>query len=182
MQDIAAEAGYAAPSLYRYFPGGRGAIVRGFLRLLHAEMSQEFDSPAPAGLKFAQRLELLLVRQAECLERWRAAFAIVPRSQPTGARRSERLQAGAGTVDIDRAYVGQLAMWLRRNASPVDLAGHEPRQAAFLLKGVVHGIFQQWVDEGLRWRLTDRAPLVSGFFLHGLSGAVPPAKKKGAHR
>ncbi len=158
MQAIAREAGFTAASLYTYFPS-KDAIHQALREDLKRRVLAIFDEPEPAGLSFAQRLELLLQRQfalvAERLDALRAFFDAPPPS-PSQER------------DARTAYLERTARFLG-NAGRGELLV-APREAALALFGLAHGWVFPWLlgeEEPDPPRLAAR---VVNLFLHGAAG------------
>jgi AcrR family transcriptional regulator len=118
LAELAEAAGFAAPSLYRYFVS-KEEIFRSLVELLMEEMQATFDEPVDPSLPFAVRLETLLRVQAKLSETRRAAFRLVaeagadapmpPEARPRGPR--------AGLAFFE----ARLLEWLRRNTTPSEL-------------------------------------------------------------
>jgi len=177
MQEIARESGYTAASLYAYFPG-KVAIVEGLLGLFQRELLDTFDMPLPAGLAFAQSLELLVRRQLELAERRREAMAVFIECG-SAARQQHVAPAQAGF----ELYVPRLAAWLSRTAGPGDLGGLRVEDAATFFAGLSHGFFHRWLRGKETLTRASHAQLLVQLFLRGVSGVpsvVPVARKAGA--
>jgi AcrR family transcriptional regulator len=173
MQEIAAEAGYTVPSLYAYFDG-KQKIVDALVAFLAQGVLGPLGDTPPAGLTFAQRLELVLRRQLEFAEHLGEGvtvfFALKPdspaaRTVPAGKTRT------AGT-DL---FIRNLTKWLKDNAEAQDIGGRRPEDVAYLLKAIMHATFLQWVHAGVKGGLADRAVLIVDLLLHGVA-ARPPAE------
>lgn len=163
MQEIAAEAGYSPPSLYSYFKG-KQAILDSLLEQLEEESVGFFQVDFPSGLSLRQRLELLLMRQAEWVENNREAFVFFSRREGMAATTPSDPEA------VPPHYVAQLAEWLAEHAGPDELHGHSSRMAAYLLWGIQHAMFTRWLAEHTPSSPRAIIPHVVSFFLHGLPG------------
>jgi AcrR family transcriptional regulator len=179
LADLARAAGYAAPSLYRYF-SGKEEIFRSLVELVKADLRATFEAPVSAGAPLADRLEGLLAAQFELSRRRREVIAFLL-STPTGDQ-SQRLAADlrAGASLHERLT----ADWLRRHARPAELRC-PVEDAARALSAVAHAFHQSVIigpDEGL-----DSAAValrVVDLVLHGIAApAAPgqPAARRGAH-
>jgi AcrR family transcriptional regulator len=84
VQEIAAEAGFAAASLYSYFKGKR-AIWDALRDKIIAEFEALMEKPLPAGLSLEQRLELVLSEQLGWAEGRRDEFVAVMSPPPAEA-------------------------------------------------------------------------------------------------
>lgn len=162
VQAIAREAGFTAASLYTYF-SSKDAIFEAMREDMKRRVIATFEIPAPAGLSFAQALELLLQRQlvlvAERMDSLRVFF--------------ERPPALAEEREMHASLLDRMARFLEAAAGPdgLRLPAHE---AAAALMGLVHGIVIAWVagDElpdphRLAGRLVD-------VFLHGVARPAAP--------
>lgn len=176
MHEIARESGYTAASLYAYFPG-KTAIVEGLLGLFQRELLDTFDMPLPAGLTFAQSLELLVRRQLELAERRREAMSVF--IECGRASRAQHLPREEGGFEL---YVPRLAAWLSRNARPGDLGGLGVEEAATFLAGLSHGFFHRWLRGKQTLTRPSHAQLLVQLFLNGVAGvpATTHASRKAA--
>jgi len=132
MQEIAHEAGFTAASLYTYFKS-KEAIHAALCEDVKMRLLATYDEPAPAGLRFAQRLELLLQRQlamvVEHLDALRVLFDVGP------PREQERDAHTAFIARTTRFFAEEGRRELRV----------PPREAAYLLLGLTHAHFQSWL-------------------------------------
>lgn len=164
MQEIAKAAGYTAASLYTYF-ASKEEIFRALLQTLKAEMMATFDEPAPSGLSFPQRLELLLLRQYDVTERRRNALNLL--MQYASEVAPDELSPAS---DGHTAFANAFSRWMKENASEGDLGETPVAEAAILLMGISHTYFIEWLTGRHKGRLTEAAPHVVRFFLHGVTG------------
>lgn len=157
VQAIAREAGFTAASLYTYF-SSKDAIFEGLREDMRRRVLSTFDAPAPAGLSFAQHLELLLQRQlalvAERIDALRVFF--------------ERPPALAEERQLRAALLGRLAAFLETAAAPDGLRLAAP-DAALVLMGLVHGIVISWVAGDEHPDLQPLAGRLVDVFLHGVA-------------
>jgi AcrR family transcriptional regulator len=118
LAELAEAAGFAAPSLYRYFES-KEQIFRSLVLLLIEEMGATFDEPADRSLPLAARLEALLRTQARLAESRRAALHVVNDAGPEVPLPEELQPHGprAGLAFFER----RMLEWLRRNADPAEL-------------------------------------------------------------
>ena len=124
MQDIAAEAGYTAASLYTYFRS-KQEIVEAVLDQLTAEFLQVFEQPLPSNLTFPQRFEILLVRQLELVEKRRALMLTFHSAEAESGHCPGDSHGQSFHENFERRIRG-LADWMRKNAKPEELGGHDP--------------------------------------------------------
>jgi AcrR family transcriptional regulator len=143
LAELAEAAGFAAPSLYRYFES-KEEIFRSLVELLIEELQATFDEPVDRSLPLPVRIETLLRAQARLSESRRAAFRLVhdasadapmpPEVGPRGPR---------GGLAF---FEGRLLEWLRRNTSPAELRV-SPELAARALAGIAFA-FHSCDDSG----------------------------------
>jgi AcrR family transcriptional regulator len=161
MQAIAREAGFTAASLYTYFES-KDAIYEALGAEVLQAMLATFDAPAPAGLSFAQRLELLVQRQlalaAERLDALRLFFDLGP---PRGRERE-------GTAELLRRAERFLAEAGKRELRcPI-------REAALLLFGLERTMVLAWVDGEADPDPVRAAARLVDLFLHGAGRPAQP--------
>jgi AcrR family transcriptional regulator len=171
IHDIAAEAGYTAPSLYSYF-GGKAEIVATLIATMQQEAATVCEAEMPAGLTFPQRLEALFGSLAEISDRWGEARMLlyqVNRSCDAAAQ-----QAG------EASFISTLVRWIEKNlTSPADLGGATPEEAAFLIRGILHGASLLGQRDRFRSPAGRRFALALQVCLYGLGGAsTPPSEKR----
>lgn len=155
VQAIAREAGFTAASLYTYFES-KEAIHVALREDTKRRLLATYDVPAPEGLSFAQRLELLL----------QAQLALV----------AERLDALRVVLEAPPAFCEERdarATFLQRGARFLAEAGRRelrvpPDEAVDVLFGLVHARVLSWLlheeapdPKRLAARLVD-------LFLHGV--------------
>ncbi len=165
LADLALAAGYAAPSLYRYF-GSKEEIFRSLVELIVAEVSATFDESVDRSRPLAERLAALLSSQQRLAASRREIFDLVlgtaaPDAPWTVAGRSLR-DPGAG-IGI---YAERLTGWLGRNATSQELR-YPPEVAAQAVAGVVFAFHYQ--HSGDDPGSGDRIRLVVDLALHGVS-------------
>jgi len=165
LADLALAAGYAAPSLYRYF-GSKEEIFRSLVELLVAEMSATFDEPVDRSRSLAERLETLLASQRSLAASRQEIFDLVlgnaAPDAPCSVQGRSLRDPGAGIA----IYAENLAAWLARNASRRELR-QAPEVAARAIAGVVFAFHHHPETDGAG--AADRARLVVDLALHGVS-------------
>lgn len=170
MQEIAKEAGYTAPSLYTYFEGKEALMQQLFERFLE-DLLAIFDRPRPRSLDFAQSLELLLHealdlcdhRQDEVIAFANVLQAALPDNKPS----IDGVQSSSGMVAVLERFTG----WLEETSSPGDLGPLQPEEAAFVVYGILNGLFLRWDTKGRTGKLTEFVPRTLDLFFHGVSGS-----------
>ncbi len=171
LAELAAAAGFAAPSLYRYFES-KEEIFRSLVEMLLREMDATFDEPVDRRLPLAARMEALLRAQFRLAEMHRSAFAVLQNpglDLPAGMQRLRSPRAGLAF------YETRVRGWLRRNASRAELR-HTPGVVSRAFAGVAFA-FGHCADgvEPARRRIQLAVDLV----LNGI--AVPAPRRRGAH-
>jgi len=133
LADLAQAAGYAAPSLYRYF-ASKEEIFRSLLALFKAEMMATFDSPVDRAAPLADRLAALLRTQTELAESRGDVFDVLMREQPDlPGEPSPHAGMRAGLL----LYQERMTGWLRQHASRRELRC-SIEEAGIVLAGLSH--------------------------------------------
>jgi AcrR family transcriptional regulator len=171
LQELAEAAGFAAPSLYRYF-ASKEEIFRSLVELVLREMEATFEEPVDRARPLAARLEVLLLSQARIAESLGPAIELLKGGGPDLAAAMHELASPRAGIAF---YEGRLAAWLRRNASASELR-HPPGIAARAFAGIAFA----FRDDGEHTGLAEpaRARLVVDLALHGL--AAPAERRRGA--
>ena len=117
LAELAEAAGFAAPSLYRYFES-KEKIFRSLVDLFVREMDATFEEPVDAALPLAGKLEALLRTQARAVEPFRSAFAMLDAAGPELGALVPQLRSPRAGLDY---YESRLAPWLRRHAPKDEL-------------------------------------------------------------
>jgi AcrR family transcriptional regulator len=127
LAELAESAGYAAPSLYRYFES-KEQIFQSLLEMISAEVQEVFDAPVDRGLPLPERLAALLHALQRLAE---------------GRRETLDLLASHGDAAERQAHLeGLIAAWLRRNVGRSELRvppALAARVAAGILLALHHG-------------------------------------------
>jgi AcrR family transcriptional regulator len=166
LAELAAAAGFAAPSLYRYFES-KEQIFASLVELASRELAATFAAPVDRGVPLAARLEGLLAAQLRMVESRRVVFAVLRGAEASGAPGMPTRDAGLGL------YSELLAGWLRRNAVPRELRV-PPGVAARAFAGVAFAFNPPDEEPGG----AERARLVVSLALEGIS--TPAARRRGA--
>jgi AcrR family transcriptional regulator len=117
LAELAEAAGFAAPSLYRYFES-KEEIFRSLVDLFVREMDATFLEPVDASTPLSGRLEALLRAQARTAESFRRAFSVLDAAGPELAAVAPQLRSPRAGLDY---YESRLVRWLERNASREEL-------------------------------------------------------------
>lgn len=165
MQAIATEAGYSPPSLYSYFDG-KQAILDALLKQLHKDAEDLFEIAYPSGLSFRQKLELLLMKHVNTVEKNHEAYVFFNRHE--GMTEA----AEAGDIVSPIPYIKRITDWLAEVAQPEDLGGRPAEEAAYLLWGVQHALFTRWLAEETPGSAAKLASEIVVFFMGGLAAVA----------
>ncbi len=169
MRDIAQSCGCTAPTLYAYFKG-KADILAALVRGMDEALAGPFARPFPAGLTFGQKLELLLHDLLAFAERWREPIGLFVDFKTGFVAPVEGVRHILEKKYKQDPVTRLFAEWIRRHATREDLGGRDPEMAAFLLKGIAQAVFGQWMSQGGKGRLVDKAPFIRDVFLHGVGG------------
>jgi AcrR family transcriptional regulator len=121
LQELAEAAGFAAPSLYRYFQN-KEEIFRSLVDLLVEDFGATFEAPVDPSLPLAQRLEALFAEQARLAnaEHHRHMIALLRLPDAAAA-----LAAAGRKTDARHAglafYEARVTGWLQRNVKKGEL-------------------------------------------------------------
>jgi AcrR family transcriptional regulator len=171
LQELADAAGYAAPSLYRYFEG-KEEIFRSLVDLVIREMEATFQAPVDRARPLAARLEALLLSQARLADELGAAVDLLKRGGPE-LPASVR---GLSSPDAGLAfYEARLAAWLSANASRTELR-HPAEIVARAFAGIAFAFRDRGEGDGLAEPARTR--LVVELALQGF--AAPAERRRGA--
>jgi AcrR family transcriptional regulator len=113
LAELAEAAGFAAPSLYRYF-ASKEEIFRSIVDLVVREMDATFEAPADRAQPLADRLEALLRSQSRVVDTLRSAFAVINGSPADLAVVAPELGTPRAGLDY---YQSRLVAWLSRHAA-----------------------------------------------------------------
>lgn len=150
LADLARAAGYAAPSLYRYF-GSKEEIFRSLIALLAAELRATFEEPVDPAAPLAARLERLLLAQHRLAEGRDEVLDLLISASDSGRRLVE--------------YEKRLEGWLARHGAPGELRV-PPDLAAAAATGILFAL-----QHGARVRAApaERARLATDLILNGVA-------------
>lgn len=133
LAELAQAAGFAAPSLYRYFES-KEEIFRSLIELIKADLAATFEAPVDPARPLAARLEALLTRQIELGLSRRELFAFLMTTPPHelgGHVAAVEFRAGASL------YEDHMAAWMARHAAAAELRC-PPAVAARAVAAVAH--------------------------------------------
>lgn len=131
LAELAEAAGFAPPSLYRYFES-KEEIFRSLVDLVVRELDATFEAPVDRTRPLAARFEALLAAQFRLTETFRPAFEVLHRAGPDVAQAVPELGSPRAGLDY---YEARVLAWLRRNASRDELR-LEPEIAARAFAGI----------------------------------------------
>ncbi len=186
MADIAAAAGYSAPTLYQYFKSKEDILIALFERL-GDQIGATIEEPMPSGLTFQQRLELLTRRQFALVDgREDLPIVFAAMEVSTGTAMNQRLLCSR--QDGMTKHMTRLSDWMRRNAKECpDAPRRDPETLAMLYHAIGHALFFRTMRERGAMSAAVLEEIVHtsmDLFLHGAMGdpAAPAAKAKGARK
>jgi AcrR family transcriptional regulator len=170
VQEIADEAGFSAAALYGYF-SGKESIIQALAEHIRDETASILQRPLPESLSFKQKLELLLLRQAEWIQSHVDDFLVLAREERFRAALEEA--HGGGPV----SQVAGLTEWMRTQAGAGELGVATPEEAAYFLWGVMRGAIARWIHGSRPGPITSVVPRMVGLFFHGVLGAAAESQK-----
>lgn len=150
MHAIAHEAGYAAASLYSYFPS-KDDIVGALGSALREEFLETFDRRGSSSLSFEERLTQLVRRQLELADARRDEFAVFFAMPANGQEASAR--PIAPLVTGFEVFLERMTAWL-----PPDVAEAECGDVACVLVGTLYAFFRRWLAGPPDAHLADQVP------------------------
>jgi AcrR family transcriptional regulator len=170
LQELAEAAGFAAPSLYRYFES-KEEIFRSLVDLVVHEMDATFEAPVDRALPLGARLEILLMAQDRIAEELQPAVDLLQHPGPELPVTPHPVHSAHAGLAY---YEARFLAWLRKNTSaselrlPVELAARAFTGIAFAFGGCA---------EGPRVADPARARTVVDLALQGL--AAPAERRRG---
>lgn len=168
LADLAEAAGYAPPSLYRYFKS-KEEIFSSLTDLLKRELFGTFEQPVDGSQPLEARLELLLRAQFELMRERRALFDLLLANRPAEeAGRSPVPSLRAGLV----LYEAKLTEWLRRHVARRELRCPF-EMVARALTGISHAFHNRLARGTDETPAAEQARLIVDLALHGFKAAGP---------
>ncbi len=168
LADLAEAAGYAPPSLYRYFKS-KEEIFSNLTELVKRELHATFELPVDRGQPLPGRLEVLLRAQFELMRERRALFDLLLANRPAqlaGNSPVSDLRAGLALYEAD------LTAWLRRHVARRELRC--PFElVARALTGISHAFHGCHVHGADQTPAAEQARLIVDLALHGFRAAGP---------
>ncbi len=171
LAELAQAAGFAAPSLYRYFES-KEELFHSLVEVIKADIRATFEAPVDGARPLEERLAGLLARQIELGRSRREIFAFLMTTPP-------RELGDEGAVVEYRAgaslYEEHMAAWMARHVGSAELRCPHG-QAARTLAAVAHAFHHAFIlspTPGLD--PTEEARLVVDLALHGIAAAPAPA-------
>jgi AcrR family transcriptional regulator len=174
LAELAQAAGFAAPSLYRYFES-KEEIFRSLVELIKADLAATFDAPVDPASPPAARLEALLTRQIEMGRSRREIFAFLltnPPKELRGHLPAVEYRAGA------TLYEGHMAAWMARHVEAAALRC-PVAEAARTLAAVAHAFHHAFIlDPAPGLEPAEEARRVVDLALHGIAATpgAPPRR------
>jgi len=171
LAELAEAAGFAAPSLYRYFES-KEEIFRSLVGLFVREMDATFEEPVDRKQPLAARLEALLRAQSRTAEAFRSAFSVLDAAGPELAAAVPALRSPRAGLDY---YESRLVAWLRRHAAR-DEVREPPEVVARAFAGIAFA-FRSCPGDPKGPLDGARARQVVDLALHGF--AAPASRRRG---
>jgi AcrR family transcriptional regulator len=151
LAELAEAAGYAAPSLYRYF-GSKEEIFQSLLSLVTAELQEVFDAPVDRRLPIEERLSTLFLALRRMAE---------------GRRETLELLTAHTDPDEGQAHLeGRLEAWLKKHVARSELRV-PPALAAQVAAGIL--LAQKHGRQRPGSTNVESARLAADLILHGVS-------------
>lgn len=170
LSELAQAAGFAAPSLYRYFES-KEEIFRSLIELIKADLAATFEAPVAPGRPLEARLTDLLTRQIELGRSRREIFAFLMTTPPQELGGQHAVVEYRAGVSL---YEGHMAAWMARHASQAELRCPLP-VAARALAAVSHAFHHAFIlDPTPGLEPAAEAARVVDLALHGIA-ATPVA-------
>lgn len=173
LAELADAAGFAAPSLYRYFES-KEEIFRSLVALFVGEMDATFEEPVDRSLPLARRLEALLRVQSRIAATFRSAFSVLDAAGPELAAAVPQLRSPRAGIEY---YESRLVVWLRRHADPGELR-ESPELAARAFAGIAFAFRPCPDDPRPEEPEPERIRRIVDLALHGF--AAPAPRRRGA--
>jgi len=171
LAELAEAAGFAAPSLYRYFES-KEEIFGSLVALVLRELDATFEEPVDRARPLPDRLETLLRAQGKVAETFRPALELLLRAGPELSALPPELRSPRAGLDY---YQTRFAGWLRRNVSRSELRVR-PDAVARAFAGMVFSFRHCGSHDELPD--AERLRLVIDLSLHGF--AAPAPRRRGA--
>lgn len=175
--EIAHEAGYTAPALYKYFAGGKQQIFEAMLEhALGVVQSTTATLPPVQSGSLDEEVDVLLDATFAMLERHARTFLTLTAIQASGDAMPGRgvAQRELLTLARTRALVGERL----RQAGGHDRVGElEPEEAGLFFDALCLGLFLRWAPDkiyGSAGPFRAQLPLARRVFLQGV-GSAPAA-------
>jgi AcrR family transcriptional regulator len=168
LSEIAQAAGFAAPSLYRYFES-KEEIFRSLVELMKADLQATFDAPVDRSLPLRGRIQALVAVQLELTRSRRALMAFLL-SSPDVPARQVAVEARAGLTLYEKA----MTAWLERHAAPGELRC-PPALAARVLAAIGHAYHHAHIDDPATGiDPVGEATQIVDLALHGIAATPAP--------
>jgi len=171
LADLAQAAGYAAPSLYRYFES-KEEIYRSLLDLMLHELEGTFEAPVERARPLAGRLGALFLAQLELAASRREVFAVLLRDRPTEVPEKPPLPDHAAGQAL---YRERMLDWLRRHVGRRELRCSLD-DAATALSGIASAFHHALQVSGGPPPSPDLVHLIVDLALNGIAATPAPAR------
>jgi AcrR family transcriptional regulator len=169
MEDIAAEAGYAASSLYTYFKG-KDELVHSLIAAVRAQFDEVKNAPLLERLPFPERLHWLVAHNFAVVEKNRDFFAMMY------AHRGSFEVCGNGALESSarqghQRWLEFFTSFLRSGMAEGAVRRGDARQLASVIVGAMQATVMGWVLGDDAAPLASRAAPLCEFVMHGIGRA-----------
>lgn len=171
MQQIASEAGYAAPTLYSYFKGGKREILEEIVTDVKQQYAAIFQMWMPEGLNLRQRMEMLLRQKMRWFSENMELLSLLSNPVTMSLLTEEESMRKRHMSVVLSVDLWQ--HWLEAQEDLSQLSGHGPRHVAWMLWGLSHTYMHYSMVENGGPLPEDKASDILDFVFHGLEGTQP---------
>lgn len=180
IEDVAREAGYSPSSLYTYFKG-KDDLYQSLLQEVAAQFEALKEEPILSPLGFEARLEWLLRRQFELVEKHRDFF-IVFADQQGGAKSAMNKVISDMARDNYLGWISFTSELLGKGMQEGAVRQGDPRDLAYFLIGTVNAAVFRWVAGDLPTPLQDHVTVLLELLLTGFRPGNPGPGNPGDDR
>ncbi len=166
MELVAQQAGYSVGSLYNYFKS-KDALLQSMALKLMRELGELLARPLPASLTARQRVEALVLRQLEHVERSRVWVLALAQEFPHPEADEVDLPAEEQFALYDKV-TQILAAHVRQAIAEGVARDLEPQVGAMFIASTIKGVLIDWARCGGDRSATDLAPLIVSLVFDGI--------------
>lgn len=160
LDEIARQAGYTAPALYRYFQS-KEDLFAAAMGTVTGKILEIFDEPVPDSVNFRDRLQWFVARMFRLADEHRSYFKVFARHlEPLDETRQEIAKLYA---EFGRRITTLMELGIAEGALQAADVGE--LGAAFM--GLLDGVARRWFNVPDAGPLANRAEAVVELFFHG---------------